>query len=141
MTIYFAGSIRGGREDAGIYAEIIKVLSRYGTVLTEHVGDANLTSSGEQLNENDIFTRDLGWVIQSDVMVAEVSTPSLGVGYEIGVASYAQHKPVLCLFRPDSGRSLSPMIAGNPNIANHNYTLVEDLPAIFDTFFSHVKQI
>ncbi len=140
MTIYFAGSIRGGRQDSGIYAEIIQLLGRYGTVRTEHIGDANLTASGEQLNESDIFTRDLGWVIESDVMVAEVSTPSLGVGYEIGVASYAQHKPVLCLFRAEEGRSLSAMIAGNPNVMNKKYTLTEDLPAVFDAFFRHVKQ-
>ena len=42
VTIYFAGSIRGGRGDQAIYEEIIDRLRRYGTVLTEHVGDVNL---------------------------------------------------------------------------------------------------
>lgn len=38
------------------------------------------------------------------VLVAEVTQPSLGVGYEIGRAVEHQ-KRVLCLFRKDSGQS------------------------------------
>lgn len=45
--IYFAGSIRAGRKDAALYARIVAVLKKYGTVLTEHVGDPNLTERGE----------------------------------------------------------------------------------------------
>ena len=45
MKIYFAGSIRGGRGDAEIYAQIIEFLQGYGEVLTEHIGDTSLTSN------------------------------------------------------------------------------------------------
>lgn len=48
-SIYFAGSIRAGRKDAGLYARIVEILKGYGTVLTEHVGDPNLTEAGESL--------------------------------------------------------------------------------------------
>lgn len=44
--IYFAGSIRAGRDDADLYAKLIKLLQKYGTVLTEHVGDPNLEACG-----------------------------------------------------------------------------------------------
>jgi hypothetical protein len=37
MKIYFAGSIRGGREDAALYLEIIEYLKTFGEVLTEHI--------------------------------------------------------------------------------------------------------
>lgn len=37
------------------------------------------------------------------MVVAEVTQPSLGVGYELGWA-VALGKPILCLFRPQSGR-------------------------------------
>ena len=40
------------------------------------------------------------------VMVAEVTQPSLGVGYEIGRA-VASKVPVIALFRPSSGKSKS----------------------------------
>ena len=36
-------------------------------------------------------------------LVAEVTQPSLGVGYEIGRA-IENKKKILCLFRPDSGK-------------------------------------
>ena len=42
MKIYFAGSIRGGRDDAEIYYQIIEFLREYGEILTEHVGKKDL---------------------------------------------------------------------------------------------------
>uniref|UniRef100_A0A3B5LBF6 2'-deoxynucleoside 5'-phosphate N-hydrolase 1 n=1 Tax=Xiphophorus couchianus TaxID=32473 RepID=A0A3B5LBF6_9TELE len=59
-----------------------------------------------------IHDRDLAWLQQSDVVVAEVTQPSLGVGYELGRAVDMKEKKVLCLFRPSSGRALSAMIRG-----------------------------
>ena len=46
LKIYFAGSIRAGRADASLYQRIVKILQKYGTVLTEHVGDPALTEAG-----------------------------------------------------------------------------------------------
>ena len=84
MIIYFAGAIRGGRADQALYLQIIEELRGYGTVLTEHIGDAALTQSGEEQSDAFIHDRDLDWLRSADVLVAEVTTPSLGVGYEIG---------------------------------------------------------
>ncbi|CAI9532062.1 unnamed protein product [Staurois parvus] len=58
-----------------------------------------------------IHDRDVKWLQQADVVVAEVTQPSLGVGYELGRA-VAMNKKILCLFRPSSGRVLSAMIRG-----------------------------
>jgi hypothetical protein len=44
IKIYFAGSIRGGREDAAFYHQIIALLIEYGEVLTEHIGDIGNSS-------------------------------------------------------------------------------------------------
>ena len=44
--IYFAGSIRAGRSDAVLYSRIVQELKKYGTVLTEHVGNPNITEAG-----------------------------------------------------------------------------------------------
>ncbi|KAM7229196.1 hypothetical protein CapIbe_019312 [Capra ibex] len=60
-----------------------------------------------------IHDQDLAWLQQADVVVAEVTQPSLGVGYELGWA-VALHKPVLCLFHPKSGRVLSAMTWERP---------------------------
>ena len=126
MKIYFAGSIRGGRYDVDLYLQIIEHLKKYGEVLTEHVGDKNLALLGEDGVKDDyIHNRDLEWFLQSNVVVAEVTTPSLGVGYEIGRAVENQ-KRALCLYRPQDGKRLSAMIAGSPGVTNAEYKTLED---------------
>ena len=122
MKIYFAGSIRGGREDAELYFKIINYLKNFGEVLTEHVGDACLTSFGENGTKDEfIHDRDMAWLLSADVIVAEVTQPSLGVGYELGRA-IEQGKKVICLFRQQDGKSLSAMIAGSKDLILEEYT-------------------
>ncbi|MBA2687576.1 MAG: nucleoside 2-deoxyribosyltransferase [Gemmatimonadaceae bacterium] len=132
--IYFAGSISGGRGDRALYVEIISALRSYGRVLTEHIADENLTDRGETLGDVEIHDRDIEWLRSATCMVAEVTTPSLGVGYEIGRA--AEWKlPILCLFRTGNGRRLSAMIAGCGGVRLQVYADTSDLPRIFDSFF------
>jgi 2'-deoxynucleoside 5'-phosphate N-hydrolase len=127
MKIYFAGSIRGGREDAMLYQQIIEYLKTFGEVLTEHIGDSKLTHLGDDgPTDRFIHDRDLEWLQSSDILVAEVTTVSMGVGYEIGRA-VESGKKVLCLFRPDSGKNLSAMVAGCPNMELVNYNNLNDL--------------
>ncbi|HWS86968.1 MAG TPA: nucleoside 2-deoxyribosyltransferase [Pyrinomonadaceae bacterium] len=134
MKIYFAGSIRGGREDHALYLDIIGRLGAYGSVLTEHVGDSGLSSFGEDGRDNEIHDRDLAWLREADCLVAEVTTPSLGVGYEVGRA-VEWGKPILCLFRKSSGRALSAMIAGSGGVKSREYENTADLDEIFREFF------
>ncbi len=137
MKIYFAGSIRGGREDKEIYLQIIEYLSRYGKVLTEHVGDQNTNNLGESnLSDNQIYNRDVSWLQEADVMIAEVSTPSLGVGYEIGKAE-EMNKKILCLYRSQQEKKLSAMINGNSNLEVIEYNKFEDIKRVIDSFFKH----
>jgi len=133
VKIYFAGSIRGGREDWTLYREIINVLGDYGMVLTEHIGNSELAVTGEDLEDKYIHDRDLSWLRTCDVLVAEVTTPSLGVGYEIGKAT-EWGKPVLCLFRIGTGRSLSAMIAGGVGVTVRKYEDAASVRAIADEF-------
>ncbi|MBW2970708.1 nucleoside 2-deoxyribosyltransferase [Candidatus Woesearchaeota archaeon] len=133
MKIYFAGSIRGGRDDKQIYLELIRHLRKYGQVLTEHIGDTDLTVKGEDgLIDEHIYSRDLAWIKEADVLIAEVSTPSLGVGYEIGKAEEMK-KPVLCLYRQQGNKRLSGMINGNPNVRIAHYTTLKEA-------FNHIKE-
>ena len=131
MTIYFAGSIRGGRDDQKIYADIIALLRNYGTVVTEHVGDADVMLGGENAPDREIHDRDLAWLRDADVVVAEVTAPSLGVGYEIG-RSVEWGKRILCLYRPGNGHMLSGMIAGCDALTVHQYSRVDELKPILE---------
>jgi nucleoside 2-deoxyribosyltransferase len=135
MKIYFAGSIRGGRDDWKLYFEIINLLRGYGEVLTEHIGEESLSTLGEKdLDDKAIHDRDIAWLREADVLVAEVTTTSLGVGYEIGKATEWK-KPVLCLYRPAEGRLLSGMLRGSRDVRVCEYQTVAELKKVFDEFF------
>ena len=134
MKIYFAGSIRGGRADAALYLQLIDYLKTFGEVLTEHIGDPTLTDAGDDgPTDKYIHDRDLKWLQKSDFLVAEVTTVSMGVGYEIGRA-VESGKKVLCLFRPNSGTNLSAMISGCPNLELIYYSELDEAKKAIDSF-------
>ncbi len=138
MKIYFAGSIRGGRQDAEIYRHTIAHLQTKGTVLTEHIGHQGLSPEGEStMTDQEIHDRDLEWLRLSDAVVAEVTNPSLGVGYEIAMA-VGMKKKVLCLFRPRHGMRLSAMIAGCREVSVEEYHDQEEADRAIDRFIGEV---
>ena len=110
--VYFAGSIRGGREDADVYKRIIDYINRTDTVLTEHIGLGNL-SVKTRTKEDDvhIYERDTEWLRLSDVLITECTSPSHGVGYELAYAE-ARNIPVY-IFYDKSKANISAMLNGN----------------------------
>lgn len=138
MRIYFAGAIRGGRQDAALYHEIVRLLCKHGEVLTEHVADLALGVLGQDIGDQKIHDRDLEWLRVCDYLVAEVTTPSLGVGYEIARAT-EWGKRVLCVYRPENGRSLSAMIAGCNAVTVREYREPAELKDIFEEFLCASK--
>ena len=134
MNIYFAASIRGGRDDQEIYKQIIELLRSYGTVLTEHFGNKDINAAtGTGKDVEAIYKQDMDWVTMADIVVAEVTQPSLGVGYEIGRAE-DMGKKILCLYRETPDRSLSAMIAGNKKLHIKTYASIKDVQSIFQEF-------
>ncbi|MGH9762074.1 MAG: nucleoside 2-deoxyribosyltransferase, partial [Blastocatellia bacterium] len=122
------------RHDQDVYQVIVSMLREYGLVRTEHVADPGITADGEGQHPTDIHDRDIEWLRDADVIVAEVSSPSLGVGYEIGRA-VAWNKKVVALFRSDGHRKLSPMIRGNSGVIVRNYESPGDLRGILTELF------
>jgi nucleoside 2-deoxyribosyltransferase len=133
MKIYFAGSIKGGRENSLIYAQLIEFLRKFGEVLTCHVGDSNVIKTEEQLTEKQIHDRDINWLLTADVVIAEVSTPSLGVGYEIGRAVEAG-KPILCLYNNHADFELSALIGGCEKLNMITYDHLSETYAEIEKF-------
>jgi len=128
LTIYFAGAISGGRTDVALYREIIAALETEGhNVLAGAVAAEDVTSSGEVLDSCAIFDRDLGWIANAGILVAEVSMPSKGVGYEIASARYRSGIPVICLYRPAHTARCTAMVAGDRGIELIEYSEVSDL--------------
>ena len=74
----------------------------------------------------------MAWLRKSKVVVAEVTQPSLGVGYELGQAE-ALGIPVVCLHRPSSGKTLSAMLSGNATFTIVTYNTIEEATSALDT--------
>ncbi|MUP36594.1 nucleoside 2-deoxyribosyltransferase [Labilibaculum euxinus] len=126
MKIYFSGSIRGGQQDTNLYAELIQELKQYGTVLTEHIGSKTIDTT---ISDKEIHDRDVKWVKESDIVIAEVTVPSLGVGYEIGRA-IDMNKPIICLYRVLNGKTTSAMIRGCSDLQCFEYSNVAEAKEI-----------
>lgn len=134
MKIYFAGSIRGGRDYARTYDELIGHIEQSATVLTEHIRHDDLTTRGEEtLSDAEIYARDMSWLNESDAIIAEVSAPSLGVGYELGQAEELG-KPMLCLLDVSGKARLSAMLSGNPKMTVVEYNDLSEAKRCIQTF-------
>lgn len=129
--IYFAGSIRGGRADAELYRRLIDHINENNAVLTEHVGCLTASATVEKgRSDSSIYEQDMAWLRESDMVIAECSTPSLGVGYEL---CYAERcgKPAHVFFNVSRG-SLSAMLTGDSYFHIHLYSDEKELFAQLD---------
>merc|ERR1712137_857198 len=114
-VIYFCGSKFGGRQDEVIYNILFKKLDRYGDVIQPFDPEKGINQLGSRREHGlSMHDRDVALLTLCDVMVAEVTHPSLGVGYEIGRA-VELGKPVLCLYRPLPRKNLSFLLRGMDN--------------------------
>lgn len=112
MKVYFACSIKGGG-DTSNYLGILQALKAEGAdVISEIFVNDALNYGGSPLPADQIYNRDVTMIQDADVVIAEVSNPSLGVGYELAYAENLK-RPILCLYNSDSDKSLSAMVLGN----------------------------
>lgn len=126
MKIYFACSITGGREFESAYQAIVHALVEKGhQVLTAHLVESDAMAAEASLSPEYVYLRDTAWIRESDILIAEVSAPSHGVGYEIGFA-LGIGKPVLALCQAE--RKITKMISGNPdkNLTVKMYSSTEE---------------
>lgn len=133
--VYFAGSIRGGRMDAALYHRIIEYMQHTNIVLTEHVGSSKLNLI-EQGRSKDalIYDRDIAWLRECDLVIAECTSPSLGVGYEL---AFAEKLGKPChIFYDKSKTQLSAMLTGDPYFQIHPYESEEEIFSTLDSILN-----
>jgi nucleoside 2-deoxyribosyltransferase len=136
MNIYFACSITGGREFEQVFQTMVVAMLADGhEVPTAHLATPEVREMEIIVAAEDVYARDVAWIRGADVLVAEVSTPSHGVGYEIGFA-LGLGKPVLACHRLDRG--ISKMISGNPdaNLTVRQYETPGQLVEIVRAFLN-----
>ena len=138
MNIYFGCSITGGRRQEETYQQIVRILLDDGhQVPTAHLSRPDVIDLEQVEDPVDVYHRDIQWIAECHAMVTEVSTPSHGVGYEIGYA-LSLGKPVLCLHQ--SGIKVSKMITGNqdPLLQISKYQSGNDIPVIIRDFLGRI---
>ena len=136
MNIYFACSITGGRDFERIYQSLIVAMLADGhTIPTAHLADSSVVALEAIVSPRAVYERDIAWINDCEALVAEVSTPSHGVGYEVAYA-LSIGKPVLCLYQ--AGRPISKMLTGNSHahIQVNSYPNTQVAIAILCTFLS-----
>jgi nucleoside 2-deoxyribosyltransferase len=136
MNIYFACSITGGREFESVYQAIVQALAEKGhEVPTAHLAESGVTAIEAVIDPNEVYSRDVAWIRACDVLIAEVSVPSHGVGYEIGFA-LGMGKRVLAISQ--KRRKVSKMISGNPdpNLTVKTYETPSEAVQVMEAFLS-----
>ena len=144
MTIYLACTVRGDRGGVAAMREVADLLDRHGhIVLTRHLLADDVDRAESELTERDVFERDLRWLDGADLLIAEASGSSYGVGFEVGYvlgrASQTGQR-VLVLYQADRRSQVSRLIAGNahPCCTTYPYRDGQDLLRFVDVFLAPV---
>lgn len=135
MKIHFIALIRGGREHQQFFEIIVNELKKFGEVTGEHIASPDLFQHGEtSLLAKEILERETKNIENSDVIVAEATTPSLGVGYLLAKAS-TLNKKILVLYHGENDLLLSAPIKGGSNIKVKIYNSTENIKTILERYF------
>ncbi len=136
MNIYFARSIRGNHkaDDETIFQTVIDAIKERGDT---PVLELPTSASGDDTDKY-IYERDIEWLRESDALIAEVSNPSLGVGFEIAYARFVHKTPILCIAR--EGTRVSAMITGGGFLVRY-YREQAELKAQVRDFLVSCKEV
>lgn len=115
MKIYVSGSIYGGRQKIETYKTIINALEKYGEVCDKQIIDEDILKKEEFLSDEEIFKGLEAQLKTVDVVFAEVTIPSLGVGWELGFADQLGKK-IIAVYDLNVVDKVSTMIRGNKRI-------------------------
>jgi nucleoside 2-deoxyribosyltransferase len=144
MNVYLACTVRGDRGAVTALRGVADLLERHGhTVLTRHLLADDVDRAESELTEHDVFERDLRWLDGADLLIAEASGSSYGVGFEVGyvLGRAAQTgQRVLLLYQADRRSQVSRLIAGNAHASctTYPYRDGQDLLRIVDAFLAPV---
>lgn len=134
MTIYLACTVRGDRESVAGLRTLVTALEESGhAVLTKHLLEDDADAAEAGLTERSVYERDIQWLEACDILIAEASGSSYGVGFEVGYVlgrAAATTQRVILLYRGDRRTRISRLICGNahPRCAHVEYESPSELP-------------
>lgn len=144
MNIYLACTVRGDRGAVGAARALADALEAMGhVVLTRHLLEEGVETAEAQLTERAVFERDLEWLTAADILIAEASGSSYGVGFEVGYVlgrADVTGQRVLLLYDAARRGLVSRLISGNahPNCTTYPYRDADDLLRFVSTCLAPV---
>jgi len=141
MRIYLACTVRGDRRGVAAGRVICERLQRHGhEVLTTHLLADDVNEAESRLSEEHVYRRDVEWLTNCDMLVAEASGSSYGVGFEVGYVlgrAHATGQRVVLLYDTTRRDAISRLITGNRDEACETfaYASIEALAAFIDRYF------
>ncbi len=88
--------------------------------------------------DTQIYEQDTAWLKICDLLIAECTTPSLGVGYELAYAEKLQ-KPCY-LFYDRAKTQLSAMLTGDPYFHIFPYEKEDDIYPLLERILTEVSE-
>ncbi len=135
MTIYLACTVRGDRGAVAGLRSLVAALESAGhSIVTKHLLDDNVEGAESALTERAVYERDIAWLEACDILIADASGSSFGVGFEVGYVlgrSDRTDQRVILLYRADRRDHISRLIVGNghPRCEVLRYVNPDDLAA------------
>ena len=130
MKIYFGFTVAGDRSAIDTARKVVQLLEELGhEVLTRHLVDDNAWEADRRISAQDVYRRDMAWLEQCELFIAEVSGSSFGLGFETGYLLGATNKRVILLYRRELEGKVSLLISGNShaNCTLMPYATVEEV--------------
>jgi hypothetical protein len=113
MKIYFGFTVAGDRTSVSVASGIVQMLEEMGhEVLTRHLVRDDAWEADRRITAQEVFRRDMRWLEECDLFMAEVSGSSFGLGFETGYVLGATTKRVVLFYRRDLEGKLSLLITG-----------------------------
>jgi nucleoside 2-deoxyribosyltransferase len=132
MKIYFGFTVAGDRSQIGTARRVVELLEAMGhEVLTRHLVSHNAAQMDRTIGPQQVYERDMNWLRQCDIFIAEVSGSSFGLGYETGYVLASSQKKALLFYRRDAAPRISLLITGNthPNCLLAPYSEPDEIEA------------
>ena len=139
MKIYYTVSVRGNVVSKESVRKHISIMKLFGIVLTEHLGSESESIVDMGKNDKDIYEEDMKMIDQCNIVIADITSPSLGVGFMISKAVQL-NKPILCLCfnnQKDFIPKISAMISGCPKVNIMYYSNDGDYKNCISTFIEN----
>jgi 2'-deoxynucleoside 5'-phosphate N-hydrolase len=141
MKIYFGFTVAGDRSCLLAARKIVDLLSLMGhEVLTRHLVNDDAWEADRRISPQEVYARDMDWLRQCELFVAEVSGSTFGLGFETGYLLGATSKTIILFYRREMAGRISLLISGNthPNCRLAPYS---DLDEIDNLLAEHLSQV